>query len=188
MARASCPDCRRLTVHCVCCLVTPIVARTAVTLIQFPGEEKHPLGTAALVERSLVNCQLLRTEVVTELQARPGAVVLFPGPGSCCLTELASPPEELVVIDGTWRKALRLYEQSPALQALPKVHLPLADQSRYLLRRSRKTGALSTVEAVMAALAIIEPQLELGPLNQAFEGLIARALDRLPAEVRAQYQ
>jgi len=189
MARASCPKCQRLMLHCICELVTPITARTLLTLVQYPGEELHPLGTAALVEHCL-GCPLIRTE---QLLSRPQSwpddtALLFPADDAKCLSSLVKPPSHLVVIDGTWRKALRLYEQSPALKSLPTVALPQGTVSRYRLRRSRKQGALSTVEAISRALALLEPGLCLEPLDHAFDGLIQRAMARLPLAARQHYE
>lgn len=187
MARASCPKCNRLIIHCICALIRPLACRTQITLVQYPGEETHPLGTAALVQGAL-DCALLRTDALLAAPAWPdGTALLFPGEEASNLATLASAPPHLVVLDGTWRKALRLYEQSPALKALPKVCLPQGAVSRYRLRSTRKKSALSTVEAVMMALAIIEPGIDLSPLEDGFEGLIERAMTRLPASVRQQY-
>ncbi|WKE63966.1 DTW domain-containing protein [Gallaecimonas kandeliae] len=189
MGRASCPDCERLRIHCICALVGPVPAKTRVLLVQYPGEERHPLGTAALVKKALPHSQLLRTQAVEALPLEwRDAALLFPGPQSSCLSQVPAPPRQLVVLDGTWRKALRLYEQSPALKVLPQVSLPMGEGSRYLLRKSRKDGALSTVEAVCQALALLEPGLDLSPLEQAFDDLIQRALVRMPAEAKRHYQ
>lgn len=189
MARASCDRCNRLELHCICSFVAPVFNSTAVTILQYPGEAAHPLNTAALLTQSLKRCQLKVCTATDGQELAPDTVVLFPQPGAAPIDQLPKPPSQLVVIDGTWRKAYRLHAQSPVLASLPHCYLPTSGQgSQYRLRRSDKKGALSTVEAVSQALAWLEPKLDISPLNAAFQQLIARAWQRLPAAVRQHYE
>ena len=61
------------------------------------------------------------------------------------------------MLDGTWRKSLKMLLANPLLQALPRWSLAPAELSRYgALRKARLATQLSTLEATCAALADIE--------------------------------
>ena len=81
-------------------------------------------------------------------------------------------PLLLVVPDGTWRKARKLLHLNPLLAALPRVTLASAVESRYRLRKAPGPGALSTVEAIVQALQVLEAPASFEPLLRPFEALI----------------
>jgi len=103
----------------------------------------------------------------TELLARPGTAILFPGAG------LPAPElrevRHLIVPDGTWSQALRIERRWLAPAGLPHLELAPSWPSAYGLRRTRvarpDTSAsglsqLCTFEAVAIALGVIgEPEL-----------------------------
>lgn len=60
------------------------------------------------------------------------------------------------MIDGTWRQAARILREHPALQALARLALPATCASAYRLRKSPRADGLSTVEAVVAALDVLD--------------------------------
>ncbi|WP_431194487.1 DTW domain-containing protein [Pseudomonas aeruginosa] len=86
-------------------------------------------------------------------------------------------PSLLVVPDGTWRKARKLLHLNPALAALPRVSLAEGMASRYRLRKAPGEGALSTIEAIAAALDELEAprthEALLKPFDALIEGQIA---------------
>ncbi|MGH8630533.1 MAG: DTW domain-containing protein, partial [Burkholderiales bacterium] len=61
---------------------------------------------------------------------------------------------------------------NPALLALPRVTLPAGLSSRYRLRKAPMAGALSTLEAIVGALDILEAPARFDPLLRPFEALI----------------
>ena len=72
--------------------------------------------------------------------------------------KLKAKPLCLVILDGTWKKAYRMFMLSTKLQQLPQVCLPdyLANSGQYLIRKVAKKNALSSLEASCYALAILE--------------------------------
>ena len=73
-------------------------------------------------------------------------------------TKLDAKPLCLVILDGTWKKAYRMFMLSTKLQQIPQACLPdyLANAGKYLIRKVAKKNALSSLEASCYALAIIE--------------------------------
>lgn len=179
MSRPQCPRCLRPTTHCLCALIPSLDSRTRVLLLQHPSEVNHALNTARLAALGLMNAQLVVGEVFEDLPTLlnpPGyqARLLFPAEEAQPL-QAYSPSDEpllLVVPDGTWRKARKLLYLNPLLAALPRVTLAAGSVSRYRLRKAPGPGALSTVEAIVQALQVLEAPQSFEPLLRPFEALI----------------
>jgi len=190
MSRPQCSRCLRPTTHCLCALIPRLDSRTRVLLLQHPSEVNHALNTARLAALGLVNAQLVVGEVFEDLQALlspPGyqARLLFPDENAQPL-QAYTPSDEpllLVVPDGTWRKARKLLHLNPLLAALPRVTLAEGAVSRYRLRKAPGPGALSTVEAIVQALQVLEAPTSFEPLLKPFEALIEGQIAAMGDEV-----
>lgn len=161
-ARQRCYTCFRPVAVCHCSAIPRIANQTPVLLLQHRRESFHPFNTARIVRRGLVNSQLIvdhNERLAAQVNLLPGAALLFPGPRSTLLDEAAArnPPRQLVVIDGTWHQAKTLLRHVPALRELPQYHLAPAQPSNFRIRQEPNEQALSTIEAVVAALRILEP-------------------------------
>lgn len=179
MSRPQCSRCLRPTTHCLCALIPSLDSRTRVLLLQHPSEVNHALNTARLAALGLTNAQLVVGEVFDDLPILlnpPGyqARLLFPAEDAQPLQAYApdDQPVLLVVPDGTWRKARKLLHLNPLLMALPRVTLSAGAVSRYRLRKAPGPGALSTVEAIVQALQVLEAPTSFEPLLKPFEALI----------------
>ena len=191
MSRAQCPRCLRPQSHCLCDLIPHLDSRTRVLLLQHPSEVNHALNTARLAALGLINAELLVGEVFEDLDRLlnpPGyqARLLFPGDDAQLLQASTAPgeilPLLLVVPDGTWRKARKLLHLNPLLAQLPRVTLPEGAVSRYRLRKAPGPGALSTLEAIVQALEILEPPTSFVSLLRPFEALIEGQIEAMGAE------
>ncbi len=190
MSRPQCPRCLRPATHCLCALIPSLDSRTRVLLLQHPSEVGHALNTARLAALGLVNAQLVVGEVFDDLQALlnpPGyqARLLFPADDAQALHAYApsDAPLLLVVPDGTWRKARKLLHLNPLLAALPRVSLAPGAVSRYRLRKAPGPGALSTLEAIVQALQVLEAPTSFEPLLAPFEALIEGQIAAMGEEV-----
>ena len=174
MFRPQCPRCQRPSSHCLCSLIPSLDSSTQVLILQHPSETAHALNTARLAALGLRNAQLRVGEVVTLPVDERDNYLLFPGVDATPLESLASGarPLRLIVPDGTWRKARRLLHLNPELAALPRVSLPAGLVSRYRLRKAPVPGALSTIEAIVTALNMLEGGGRFDQLLRPFEALI----------------
>lgn len=181
MPRPRCERCQRPLAHCLCPLIPDLASHTRVVLLQHPSETSHALNTARLAALGLANAQLQVGEVFDDLQAllaTPGyrPVVLFPGDDAQVVQPYTATPGLLplllIVPDGTWRKARKLLYLNPLLAALPRVTLTEVLPSRYRLRKAPQPGALSTIEAVVQALNVLEAPRSFDALLRPFEALI----------------
>ena len=178
--RQLCQRCLRPRARCLCRHlegVSPVQTRTEVVVLQHPRERFHPLGTAPLVKLGLANARL---EVAWDLHgdvALPeGAGLLYPGPDAQPLEGLAleERPPALLLLDGTWSQARKLYKHNSWLAELPTFGLTPAEPGRYRIRGEPDDHALSTVEAAIQALCLLEPEVaaDLEPLMGAFDRMI----------------
>jgi DTW domain-containing protein len=163
--REMCWRCRRPTRVCYCAAVRPIATRTRVVILQHPRESDVPINTARIAELCLSNSAL---HVGLDFAADPAVqatlsdsaappILLFPSPGAKDLSsEPPSGPVTLVVIDGTWWQASKLFKLNPFLQVLPRYGLSPTAESRYRIRREPALHCLSTIEALASALGVLE--------------------------------
>lgn len=180
MPRPRCERCQRPLAHCLCPLIPHLDSRTRVVVLQHPSETAHALNTARLATLGLANAELRIGEVFDDLHtllATPGyrPALLFPGEPAQVLTgygEAGDTPLLLIVPDGTWRKARKLLYLNPLLEALPRVTLGEVRPSRYRLRKAPEPGAVSTLEAIVQALNVLEAPLAFDALLRPFEALI----------------
>ncbi|TVP89388.1 MAG: DTW domain-containing protein [Pseudomonadaceae bacterium] len=177
--RSRCPRCKRPQGHCLCGEIPSLAATIELLVVQHPSEQGHALNTARLLCLGLDTATLLVSEQLPAdwdswlLDPDYRTELLFPGPDAGELqVGNDTRPRRLVLLDGTWRKARKLYYLNPALQQLPQVALPAGQQSRYRLRKAPGPGALSTLEAGVVALGLLEPGRDFTPLLRPFERLI----------------
>jgi len=187
MSRILCKQCERPIIACICNFICNIDNSTAVLVLQHPSEVKQTKGTVALLSRSLNHCQVLIGEDFSQhdelntILAQHQALLLYPSAQAKVLSltenafdstyinydEKSQQPELLIILDGTWKKAYRMFMLSSNLQALKQVCLPdaLANNGQYLIRKVAKKNALSSLEACCFALALLDNELRENKLD-----------------------
>ncbi|MFF7106806.1 tRNA-uridine aminocarboxypropyltransferase [Pseudomonas sichuanensis] len=194
MPRPRCERCQRPIAHCLCPLIPSLDSRTRVVVLQHPSESTHALNTARLAALGLVNAELRVGEAFDDLHAllqTPGyrPALLFPGEQAQALSAYDAADDRpllLIVPDGTWRKARKLLYLNPLLEALPRVTLAQVAPSRYRLRKAPEPGALSTLEAVVQALNVLEAPAGFDALLRPFEALIEGQISAMGEETFAR--
>ena len=163
-------------------------------MLQHPQEQRQAKNSVALLRLSLAHCQVVVGEefappVLQALLHRPGfqTRLLYPdvpaAPAPLAPEMEPGAPLRLVVIDATWRKSLRMLLQNPALAALPRLSLSAPAPTQYrAIRAARRSDQVSTLEATVQALALLEgPSFEAAPLLDAFSGFVAGIAQRQQA-------
>lgn len=170
---------------CHCALLPTVPTRTRIVILQHPHERTHPFGTARLVRACLPNATVhvpwagFTGTLEQRVDVPADTVVLYPHPDATLLPDLpiAAPPSTLLAIDGTWAHARRLYRENTWLHGLPHVRIAPATPSRYRIRQEPRADYLSTLEAIVAALRVLEPENDaLDGLLAAFDGMIDRQI------------
>jgi len=190
-SRARCATCALPVRTCVCGLVTPVRNEVDVLVLQHPDEAGEAKNSARLMRLSLARCCVAvgevfeRDELLSLLDGDvSGAALLYPDDTSARVQRSSGArPTRLVVLDGTWRKSLRMLHANPLLQTLPRWPLAAATSSRYAaLRKARLPTQLSTLEATCAALAELEhAPARYVPLLEAFDRFVADRAARAAA-------
>lgn len=186
MPRQQCPRCQRPLSHCLCASIPSLVSSTKILILQHPSEAAHALNTARLVALGLASAELRIGETFGDIRSNAFEdCLLFPGEGAVPLTDLAKQdkPLRLIVPDGTWRKARKLLHLNPSLADLPRVALPQGHTSRYRLRKAPMPGALSTLEAIVVALNILEGEGRFDALLNPFEAMINAQIEAMGEDV-----
>jgi DTW domain-containing protein YfiP len=149
---------------CYCSALPRIETATRVVILQHPRERDMPIGTARMASLCLPRAELhVGVRWIDEPLARtlddPGrpAILLYPGPGALdILREPPRGPVTLVVVDGTWSQARTVVRDNPVLQALPRYAFATPEPSHYRIRREPRAEYVSTIEALMHVLGVLE--------------------------------
>ncbi|XP_028092741.1 uncharacterized protein LOC114292930 [Camellia sinensis] len=109
-----------------------------------------------------------------EIAVPPGSVLLFPSEKSVGIEAIDFKVRNLIVLDGTWSKAKRMYKENPWLKLLPLLKLDLDKMSLYSdVRRQPRVGCLSTIESIVYTLKAVGDESDgLDNLLDVFESMI----------------
>lgn len=112
--------------------------------------------------------------------------VLYPGETSQeAQAELLRQQSKMrvILLDGTWKKAYKMWQLSSNLQTLPLLRLPTELKGNYRIRKAPSDNALSTVEAGFHILTLLEPERDFTPLLSAFDNMIQFQIEQMPQGV-----
>lgn len=178
-----CYECFRPISLCFCEAIPRIDNRTDILILQHVGERSHPFNTARIVQQALRRCHLIADHNqrlgTHHLPIQANAGLLYPRANAPCLTELATDrrPAQLVIIDGTWHQAKTIVRDVPQLRDLPCYRLAPSSPGQYRIRLEPDAQSLSTVEATVAALKVLEPDtVGLDQLLTAFDKMVENQL------------
>jgi DTW domain-containing protein YfiP len=182
--REVCLRCRRPRSVCWCDAVTQVPSKTRVVFIQHPREAKVPISTCRMAHLSLPNSELhvglsaIGNPALEALCAKPGVAVLFPSESATDVDALATPPETLVVVDGTWSNAKKVVEKCPLLSQLPRLKFFPEQPGNYRIRKEPEAHCLATIEATAFVLDRLEKQPgRFTPILSAFDAMVEKQLD-----------
>jgi DTW domain-containing protein YfiP len=164
MEQRYCPNCLKAMVACFCDQITSFNNQIEIIILQHPSEFSHPLGTAQIAKLSFENLTIFKgedfskNELLNTTLLNKDCYLLFPGPNSVQVSKLKVSLENsvLIVLDGTWKKAKKIFYSTPKLQDLKRITLDQNITSEYILRKEPKLGYLSTLEAIVYSLEHLE--------------------------------
>lgn len=181
-----CPACRFQGWLCVCAHAPRVAIRTSLLLVVHVHDLGRTSNTVRLLTLAIRNATLVRhgafpapADPESHMPVGTTPIVLFPGHGAKPLTpelvaSLPSPPA-LIVPDGNWTQAGKMVRRLPLLAGAVKVALPTRAYAGAAIRRNRPGHRMSTYEAVVQALAILDGESVAEPLLDFYR----RAVDRL---------
>lgn len=200
--RIRCSQCNRALVACFCDTITPINNALSVLILQHSSEVNHAKGTAKIVELSLEKIDVFVGEDFTgniELQqklAAKNSLLLYPQENAVLPQQLVEQINnngaltlsdyQLIVIDGSWKKAFKILKLNPFLSELPAIGIDAVNESDYRIRKSSRSDSLSTLEAIHAVLTAVEGDKFEGLLSS-FQAMIDFQINSMPEAVRKRY-
>lgn len=176
----ACPRC--LFQHCLCDQVPAIANRTRVVIVRHHLELHRASNTARLANLALQNSVIVdhggpfsRDTGTTQLPDLSGAWLLYPL-GEPTVEPPSRPPAQLVVLDASWSQARRMYRKLPVVRSLPVLRLPVIERRQHVvrMRESPGEGQVSTIEAIAAALRLLEGDAVATPLESLYDTAVAR--------------
>lgn len=114
--------------------------------------------------------------------------VLYPGEEAISHQSVAARVSEgekvrIILLDGTWKKAYKMWQLSTNLHSLSLIRLPENLQGNYRIRKAPSDNSLSTVEAGFHILTLLEPSRDFSPLLEAFNQMIEFQIKQMPPGV-----
>lgn len=193
-----CPRCLFREEHCLCPSIPRLTTRTRVVLLRHHSERYRSSNSGRLahlaLEGSVLRDMFGPDREAVDLPIGPGAWIVYPEgepwtapwPASdeahgVRETRSAPRPQELVFLDATWHQARRMRQRIAALRGLPVLALATTGAAARM-RRAPRPEHLSTIEAVAAALRLVEG----GDAPEALERLFATAVARMQRTGRGQ--
>ncbi len=142
---------------CVCPIIPRIATRTQYLILRHRLEGTRTSNTGRLAHLALPNSQLIDygggEPFDGEQLAESGTWLLYmdgsPAPQS-------DPPKRLVILDGTWRQARRMFTRIPQLWRMPRLTLPAPVSPVARLRQPTHAEGMSTLEAIAGAVGMLE--------------------------------
>jgi DTW domain-containing protein YfiP len=212
--RAYCELCHYPKQACLCAHVQPMVCDTQVIVMQHPDEVSQSKNTVHLLGLVLPQLQVYIGEIPTDFMALKALIsasagssyLIYPSDNSISLDALVQglgeddqgrqstneqaaprPKLNIILLDGTWRKAYKILQLNPWLLNLPALHLTFEGKSQYTIRKSSRPDSLSTLEAAAYTLQALEPELDIAPIFKVFNAMVQQRLDAMPKAVRQRY-
>lgn len=191
-----CSKCFLRKETCLCLEIPHLRLKTKLTILMHAAEFKSTTNTGRLLQLAIPECQiLLRGQKESPFQgldlAGETALFLYPTPDSIELTpqwvSTLKRPFHLIVPDGTWRQAAKVYRREPSLQKAQPIRLMAGPVSQYHLRTAPQPHCLSTAEATARALGLLEGGEVQNSLESLFALMVKRTLEtRTPDSWRAR--
>ncbi len=163
-----CNDCLLAAKYCMCGLWVGSQTSMNILLLMHRGEVFKPSNTGRLIAQVFPQqtrvFQWSRTEPEPSLLAlltseKYHPVILFPSEGvanerACSALNLACENRKqlLIVLDGTWKQAKKMFKSSEWLQGFPVYSVTPTLLGEYRLRKASNDARLSTAEAVALAM------------------------------------
>jgi DTW domain-containing protein YfiP len=168
-AESKCPNCRINKKLCFCESIKVINNNIFVTIIMHHREKHLTTNTATLTTKILSNSKIV-------LRGLPGKIFnfedlniendetpyyLFPHEDAIIIDEKFVKDNKdkkihLIVPDGTWSQAKKVYRREESLHHIKCVKLPDGIKSEYKLRKSPREDGVCTFEAISHSLKILE--------------------------------
>ncbi|MFC4700398.1 tRNA-uridine aminocarboxypropyltransferase [Glaciecola siphonariae] len=184
--RSACSVCHYPSSHCICKHVTQISSTVAISILQDPTETKHAKNSARLIPLVMPQAEifvgLFPNDFVPareKLKQFTNTLLLYPNESSLTMDEYHhrcgefGKPDHIILLDGTWRKAKKMWLNNPWLHELTTATLPADRASEYRIRKAPFAHSYSSIEALATTLNILNIAPS-APLLKVFSAMQAK--------------
>ncbi len=172
----------------MCAVLPRLNLRTKVALVIHHRELSRTSNTGVLALRALVNSELrVRGEgrqaldLSDLLSPQYRTLLFYPCAAAVELDRdlvCQDPrPIQLIVPDGTWRQARKIHSRHRELKDIPRVKISVPNDSNFQLRAQSRAEGMATLQAIAAALRLIEGDWVGDQLMQFYRARVARTLN-----------
>lgn len=186
--KAPCLNCGLHQNLCICSQIPSLNLKTRVCLVIHRKELKRTTNTGQLAIKSLTNSEMRirgtqdkRSLDLSDLLTPHYRTILFyPSEDAEELNadflQQSSLPIQLIVPDGNWRQASKVYSRHPELKDIPKVKISSPNFAKHHLRTEHSEEGMATLQAIAFALAIIEGDQAIAPLFKLYDAKLKNTL------------
>ncbi|MEL7291917.1 MAG: DTW domain-containing protein [Pseudomonadota bacterium] len=190
-----CSQCGKSRKACICEWIQSLTSNVELVILQHHSETHRPMGTARILTLSLANsCCFVGEDFSDHPQLNRMLsddnyrhFILYPGEEALTHQQVISASQDkkvrVILLDGTWKKAYKMWQLSTNLHTLPLVRLPSDLRGNYRIRKAPSDNSLSTVEAGYHILSLLEPNQDFSPLLEAFNQMIEFQIKQMPPGV-----
>jgi len=164
----SCNRCGLPIISCICNVVPKIETKAKIWILSMEREFCRPSNTARLLKLANPESTELilweRTNAPKKLIEYINSIeyeiyVLFPMENDDLSErkfeyESSERTPAFIILDGTWKEALKMLRKSDYLKKLARISLNPIHKSEYTLRRGASNGELCTIEAAIEVLKL----------------------------------
>ncbi len=194
--KGRCNRCYLQDAWCVCAAIHPVLLSFDLLILRHWKESWRSSNTGRLANLAIENSRVLdygapHTDFDDSPFRNPNTFLLFPSldrshglladatePPSTpleTLSESDSPVATLVVVDASWGQARKLVRRVSALENLPRVSVRSCMSHTTRLRRPPFPGAMATIEAVSAAVRVLDGPAPANELDSLFARFVRNA-------------
>jgi len=173
---------------CICDKIKVFDLKMRVTMMMHIKEINRSTNTGKLAKLMLSNSSIVPVGA-PDMPAKREDIVL-PGYDNLVLFPAATQnldesflktlnlPVNLIVLDGNYNQAGKMF-RSELLDGVKRIRLPLGQKSNYELRHIRGTERISTIEAIIKSIEIIEP----GPAVEAIHTIFLQMVNDIQTKM-----
>jgi len=164
MSRPTCTFCHYPLKTCVCEAVSKIDCQTKIYVMQHPSEVKAAKNTIRLAQLCLPNLAVFigeEPDSFKEIQNLPAenTFLVYPDDNAVEIEKLSQKvPHKinLIILDGTWKKAYKLKMKNPWLSRFKTLTFANLPENQYVIRKAKRADSLSSLEAIAYSIEVLE--------------------------------
>jgi DTW domain-containing protein YfiP len=159
----------------MCGEITPVATRTRVMIVRHFKERFRSSNTGRIAAMALCGAEIVEhgPRERGDVRPEPGTWLAWPE-GPAAHEAPRPPPARLVFLDASWQQARRMRTRLAWLRGLPVLSLPIGPVPRARMRESPGDDRVSTIEAIAAALRLLEGEAPAAELERLFAIMIDR--------------